>query len=222
MGKQIKELETIVAKRRERLTAYHAYAPDEMFQYKGDSVFSVLDFWQYAYSQLDSSADILAEFFVARALGIEKAENVDYWTAYDMSYRNKRIEVKSTRYVHPWNKQISKVRTFSIEPSDNDYWEYAKCGVNAGKKRSRQSEVYVFCLNSNMDIPANDPLKVDDWVFYVIPTFVINNYCKDNPEQKRISLNVVRRLAKNGVSFEELRDTVDAAIEKSDNYYEAL
>ena len=82
MGKQIKALETAVAEKKEKLTAYHAYAPEEIFLFKGEEQFSVLDFWRYAYSQLDSLADILAEFFVARALGIEKAENVDCFNSY--------------------------------------------------------------------------------------------------------------------------------------------
>ena len=222
MGKSIKALEELVAQQKGKLTAYHAYLPEEQFQHKGQAVFSVLDFWRYAYSQLEGLGETLAEFFVAKALGIEKAENVNYWTAYDMAYRNKRIEVKATRYVHPWNTHISKVRTFSIEPTNNSYWENTVDGVNTGKKLSRQSEVYVFCLNSNMDIQSSDPLRVDDWEFYVVPTFEINNYCSDNPNQKKISLNVVRRLAKGCVSFDELRDAVDAAIDKSDSYYEEL
>ena len=222
MGKKIKALEQDVAQRKVELTAYHAYQPDEKFRHKDAELFSVLDFWKYAYGQLEGLGDTLAEFFVAKALGIEKAENVNYWTAYDMAYRNKRIEVKATRYVHPWNTHISKVRTFSIEPTNNSYWGNSEDGVNGGKERSRQSEVYVFCLNNNMDIEKNDPLNMDDWVFYVVPTFEINNYCEDNPEQKKISLNVVRRLANGGVAFDGLRDAVNAAIEKSDQYYEAL
>lgn len=220
MGKYIEELEADVAQRKEKLTAYHAYAPEEQFVHKGRELFSVLDFWRYAYSQLEGLGDTLAEFFVAKALGIEKAENVNYWTAYDMAYRNKRIEVKATRYVHPWNTHISKVRTFSIEPTNNSYWGNSVDGVNGGKKLSRQSEVYVFCLNGNMDIQNSNPLRVDDWEFYVIPTFQINHYCLDNPNQKKISLNVVRRLSGGGVSFDRLRDAVDEAIEKSDQYYE--
>ena len=73
-----------------------------------------------------------------------------------------------------------------------------------------------------MDVEHSNPLSVDDWMFYVVPTFEINNYCKDNPEQKKISLNVVKRLANGGVSFDELKDAIDAAIDKSDQYYEAL
>lgn len=222
MGKYIKALEEDVAQRKARLTAYHSYSPEEQFRHKGEELFSVLDFWQYAYSQLEGLGDALAEFLVAKALGIEKAENVNYWTAYDMAYRNKRIEVKATRYVHPWNTRISKVRTFSIEPSNNSYWGNASDGVNRGQKLSRQSEVYVFCLNGNMDIHNSDPLRLDDWEFYVVPTFKINNYCTDTPAQKKISLNVVRRLSNGGVSFDSLKDAVDRAIEQSDKYYEEL
>ena len=94
MGRKIKALEFDVAKRKEELTAYHSYSPEEMFRHKGQELFSVLDFWRYAYGQLEGLSETVAEFLVARALGIEKAENVNYWTAYDMAYRNKRIEVK--------------------------------------------------------------------------------------------------------------------------------
>ena len=222
MGKHIKELELAVAQRKSKLTQYHAYTPDEKFVLNKEEQFSVLDFWQYAYSQLEGLGDTLAEFFVARALGVIKAENVNYWTAYDMAYRNKRIEVKATSYVHPWTTRISKTRTFSIEPTNNSYWGNSCDGINAGKKLARQSEVYVFCLNNNMDVFNHDPLRIDDWIFYVVPTFEINDYCKTNPNQKKISLNVVRRLAKNGVTFDELKKAVDTAIEKSDQYYESL
>ena len=193
------KLEATVAKKKEELTAYEPYAPDEMFRFRGKDLFSVEDFWQYAYSQLDGMAETIAEFLVAKALGIKKAENVNYWTAYDMAYRNKRIEVKATSYVHPWNKEISKIRTFSIAPTNNSYWE----NQDAERKLSRQSEVYVL----------------DDWVFYVVPTFVVDGYCKETPAQKKISLNVVKRLAKEEVSYDRLREAVDEAIVLSDSYY---
>ena len=209
------KLEVEVAKKKEELTAYEPYTPDEMFRFKGENIFSVEDFWQYAYSQLDGMAETIAEFLVAKALGIKKAENVNYWTAYDMAYRNKRIEVKATSYVHPWNKEISKIRTFSIAPTNNSYWE----NQDAEQKLSRQSEVYVFCLNKNQDIGKRNALAVDDWVFYVVPTFVVDGYCKETPAQKKISLNVVKRLAKEEVSYDRLRKAVDEAIVCSDSYY---
>lgn len=85
------------------------------------------------------------------------------------------------------------------------------------KKESVQ--VYVFCLNTNKDIGKRNALAVDDWVFYVVPTFVIDEYCKENPAQRKISLNVVKRLTKEEVSYDRLRKAVDEAIVCSDSYY---
>ena len=62
------KLEAAVAKKKEELTAYEPYAPDEMFRFRGKDLFSVEDFWQYAYSQLDGMAETIAEFLVAKAL----------------------------------------------------------------------------------------------------------------------------------------------------------
>ena len=66
------KLEATVAKKKEELTAYEPYAPDEMFRFRGKDLFSVEDFWQYAYSQLDGMAETIAEVLVAKALGINK------------------------------------------------------------------------------------------------------------------------------------------------------
>lgn len=99
------KLEATVAKKKEELTAYEPYAPDEMFRFRGKDLFSVEDFWQYAYSQLDGMTETIAEFLVAKALGIKKAENVNYWTAYDMAYRNKRIEVRQQAMCIPGTKR---------------------------------------------------------------------------------------------------------------------
>lgn len=56
-------------------------------------------------------------------------------------------------------------------------------------------------------------------VIHVVPTFVVDGYCKETPAQKKISLNVVKRLAKEEVSYDRLREAVDEAIVLSDSYY---
>lgn len=38
------KLEVAVAKKKEELTAYEPYKPDEMFRFKGENIFSVEDF----------------------------------------------------------------------------------------------------------------------------------------------------------------------------------
>ena len=104
------KLEATVAKKKEELTAYEPYAPDEMFRFRGKDLFSVEDFWQYAYSQLDGMAETIAEFLVAKALGIKKAENVNYWTAYDMAYRNKRYPQYGPSRLHRQTTATGRTR----------------------------------------------------------------------------------------------------------------
>ncbi len=204
------EIERKIEETRIKNTAYKSYYEDDQFEFDGREMFSVLDFWRYQYSNIGALGGELAEFFVARALGINKAENLDYWTAYDISYRYKRIEVKSTQYVHAWNKtRVSEQRSFSIEPTRNAYWSYQKGNQ---KEYERQNDLYVFCLNQNKDITKNDPLCIDDWVFYIVPTYKINEYA--NERQKTISLNVVKRLSSMEVKFGELKDDIDQIIDE--------
>ena len=221
-NKYIEAMEEYVEKKRIENTEYSVLTEDDHFKVNGENRFSVLDVWKYAYSQLPD--DIIAEFLIARALGLEKSENNSYWTAYDMSYRKKRIEVKATVYVHPWNKEkVSQVRTFSIAPSKNAYWLDVPT-PNVNQDLERQSEVYVFCLNANQDINQHDILNIDHWEFYVVPTYVINSYAEQsgNPNQKKISLGVVKSLANGSVSFDGIKDAVDKAIDMSDDYYRNL
>ena len=56
--------------------------------------FDMIDFWRFHYSNIYSLHGEIAEFVVARALGITEAQNTAYWTLWDTSYRNMRIEVR--------------------------------------------------------------------------------------------------------------------------------
>lgn len=195
-------------------TSYRNYREHEMFTLGGVDQFPVLDFWRFYYGNIAWHSDNLAEYLVARSLGIEQAENVTYWTAYDMSYRGKRIEVKFTEYVHSWNKErVSKKRSFSIKPSHNAYWdEMAEGGL------SRQNDLYVFCVKTSQDLQNTRPLVLDDWEFYVAATADINKYAEGNgnPNQKTISLGAVKRIVGDPVKYDKLKEKVDAVIDCCD------
>ena len=200
-----------IRKTREKNTAYTNYLETDQFQLNGETCFSVLDFWRYYYGDLAGQSPFIAEYMVARSLGITKAENVTYWTAYDMSYRNMRIEVKATESVHAWNrKSVSQTRTFSIAPSNDRYW-----GKGKERTQSRQNDIYVFCLNTNQELQNPQPLNLDYWEFYIVPTFRINNYAASygNPHQKKISLNVIRKMAE-AVSYDGLKSAIDKAVDE--------
>ncbi len=201
----------LIQKEKEENTSYTNYCEDDRFTFSGSPVFTVLDFWRFSYGYLAGQSPAIAEFLVAKALGIEKAENVTYWTAYDMSYRGKRVEVKSTEYVHAWNKDgVSKVRTFSIAPTHNAYWENAET-----KALSRQSDLYVFCVNTNREFQNPQPLILDHWDFYPVATSEINSYAEKNgnPDQKTISLSVIEHLAGDPVKWNDLKAGIDKVID---------
>ena len=105
---------------------------------------SMLDFWQFKYSNVYSMQEYIAEYLVAKALGKTKADNGDYWTLWDIGYRGKRIEVKETSYYHTFNKdgKISKQRTFGITKANSSYED-----KTTENKYERQNDIYVFCLN---------------------------------------------------------------------------
>lgn len=219
MRRLLNEMTRFVEKKRLENTEYHAYRENEQFTYNGKAQFSVLDFWRYHFSQMAGMHASIAEFLVAQSLGIDKAENVSYWTAYDMSYKGRRIEVKATSYVHPFNSHISKQRTFSIAPTKNNYWQ-TFIGPDYRKREARQSEVYVFCINTDKDIANHDPLNIDHWRFYVVPTFKINAYSASwgQPNQKTISLRVVKSLSRGEVAFGELRGEIEYVISEADRF----
>ena len=218
-----RSMEEAVLRLREKNTSYRVYTENDIFTMAGEPAFSVLEYWRFMFSQLNNQHETIAEYLVNRALGAEKAENVSSWTGYDLSYRAKRIEVKASSYIHTWNrKRVSQTRTFSIAPSSNLYWYGQR--ERDGKTQSRQSEIYIFCLNTNQDIENVDPLNLDYWEFYVVPTFVIDARCDriGNPDQKKISLSVVKRLSQGCVGWTGLRERVDAAIDMVDKHIEEL
>lgn len=63
----------------------------------------------------------------------------------------------------------------------------------------------------------SDPLNIDFWEVYVVPTFVINEYA--NPMQKSISYRVVKKLAGGGVPYSGLKDKIDEAVDIIKSHY---
>lgn len=166
----------------------------------------MLDFWESKFSNIYNMQDVIAEFIVEKALGIDKAQNIDYLTLYDILYKNFRIEIKETSYYHPWNEngKISKQRMFGITKANSNYET-----VEMENKFERQNDIYVFCLNIGDTKESSNPMNLNNWEFYIIPTSVINKECRDN---KKISLNRVRKLTKK-VTYDKLKEKIDEIID---------
>lgn len=186
---------------------YKRLSGKEVFTFQNEKTgLSILEYWQWLYSDIYDLQDTLAEYIVAKALGKDEPDNTGTWTLYDISYREKRVEVKETSYYHSWQtdeEPKSKVRSFGITKAYSEYQDNTS-------ELERQNDVYVFCLNTGETKNDSNPLQLEHWEFYVVPTSIINEKCG---EQKTISLSRVRKLT-NKVDYSKLKNKVDEVIDR--------
>ncbi len=176
----------------------------EPFIYKGNTIgLTIKDFWQFQYSNIWDMQEDIAEFLVAKALEIKVPFNRNGWTLWDIEYRGKKIEVKETGYFHSWRAdgKVSKQRTFGITRAYTDY-------KNKESEYKRQSDIYVFCLNTGNTKEESNPLLLENWEFYVVRTDRINAICGNN---KTISLGKVKTLSSK-VAYANLKAEIDKLI----------
>ena len=182
---------------------------NEKFLFDGEALdFSFLDFWSFNYSNIYNLHGEIAEFVVAKALNVNETQNSAYWALWDITYRDKKIEVKATAYFHLWNSdgKVSNQRTFSIAMANGSY-DTPKSG---NKDFCRQNDIYVFCLNTGETKEKANPLNLNNWEFYIVPTSVINDKCGNN---KTISLGRIRNLGFSAKRYDEIKTEIDKIID---------
>jgi hypothetical protein len=168
---------------------------------------NLLDFWQWSVSDLVSNATRgrLAEFIVASALGIAHDGVRDEWGAYDLTTSDGiAVEVKSAAYLQSWNQTdyssiMFKVpKTLAWSPDTN----------RQEKEARRQAQVYVFALLAHKDKATIDPLNIAQWIFYVLPTSILDNRKRS---QHSITLRSLEKLAGAGIPYDQLQDAIHQA-----------
>ena len=79
----------------------------------------------------------------------------------------------------------------------------------------RQNDVYVFCLEKEKPKKGEsaNPLNLENWLFYVVPTSVINDLFGD---QKTLSLKRLEQIKKYGVgiTYDKIKETIDRIIDE--------
>ncbi len=164
---------------------------------------TVLDFWRWAVSDLVSNTarGVLAEYIVASALGCSSGVREE-WAAYDLTTpAGITVEVKSAAYVQTWKQKKHSPISFGISPTVA--WD-ANDGESRGELK-RQADVYVFCLLATKDQEKVDPLDLDQWRFYLLPTRVLDEKCG---KQKNLSLSGLRTLGPAEAEFVNLADAL--------------
>lgn len=176
---------------------------DELFSNDGMNLdFCMSDFWKwYASNTLHSALrGAIAEFIVAKALDLH-CEIRQSWDAYDIDYNGTKIEVKSSAYLQDDNgDKLSRI-SFSI--AKHSHWNEDDKWNNL----VRHSDIYVFCLFSETDRSKADPMKLEQWQFYVLPTSVLDEQCGD---RQTLSLSALLSLSPSQCTYSDLQATIDA------------
>lgn len=166
--------------------------------------YSLLNFWQWSVSDILSNATRgrFAEFIVGTAIDLNVNNLRDEWDAYDLtSQEGIKIEVKSASYIQSWKQRDFSSISFSIKPAK--HWD-SEQGILTGEPK-RHADIYVFCLLKHKEQESINPLKMEQWDFYVVPTYKLNNYSK---VKNSISLNSLKKLAVS-INYLELKDKIN-------------
>lgn len=130
--------------------------------------FSVNDFWSWAVSDLasNSTRGVLAEFIVAKALGLELSLR-DEWGNYDLQYGAIKIEVKSSAYIQTWQQKQYSSPCFDIGLRITQVDEVSGDRVVL-QEPVRPADVYIFAFLKGEITKTDEPLCLDHWEFYII------------------------------------------------------
>lgn len=194
-------LEAVISKRKSGNEPFH-----ENNEILNDNL---LSFWQWSSSELvgNSLRGILAEYLVASALGCVSGVR-QQWDAYDIETREGvKVEVKSGAYLQSWSqKKLSSIQ-FGIKPTYG--WD-AETNTRTGIK-TRQSDVYIFCVLTHKDKSSVDPMNVAQWNFYILPTSVLN---REVNAQATISLTSLKRFNPISVEYGKIHNAVIRVMEQ--------
>ena len=180
----------------------------ESFHQTGEKKFTVLEFWRYGFSNLNSNVlrGALAEFIVENALKNTSDITIrNPWGDSDVDTPNgKTIEVKCCSYLQDWDqKEFSKILWSGLK-AKKIYWSSAVGEFPTGAP-DYKSDIYVLALFRHQEPATLDILNMDQWCFYVLPRSQLKEVSKNGNSV------TIQRLEKHGVApigFTDLRERI--------------
>ena len=181
----------------------------EVFKNAGKD-FSVLDFWQYGFSNLNSNVlrGVLAEFLVEQAL--KDTDDISLrnpWGDFDVEYKGKKIEVKSCSYLQDWDQNKLSTVKWSGLKAKGIYWNDA-VATNDEKEASYKADIYVLALLHHKETKTLDILDLDQWSFYVLTKDQLQDISNDGSS---VSLSRVQKSVICPVIFKALKESIVSA-----------
>ena len=181
----------------------------EQFKNVGQKKFSVLEFWQYGFSSLNSNVlrGALAEFIVENALKDNMEIEVrSPWGDYDVLYKGKKIEVKCCSYIQDWDQsKLTTIQWSGLKAKELYYSEAVTKLSDLNKTADYKSDIYVLALFKHQEHATLDILDMDQWCFYVLSKEKIKELSRDRGS---ISLARMEKFNHEPVSFNDLAHTI--------------
>ncbi len=182
----------------------------ESFKNSGDKRFSVLEFWRYGFSNLNSNVlrGVLAEFIVENALrGNDQIDIRNPWGDSDViSPDGKKIEVKCCSYIQDWDQHAFSKILWSGLKAKSLYWSSAVSEFPRDPA-DYKSDIYVLALFKHQDHGTLDILDMDQWCFWVLSKNKIREVTKN---RNSISLIRLEKLKEQSCGFRELAEKISA------------
>ena len=174
---------------------------------------SLVDFWSWHASGLltNTLRGSLAEYIVGLAIDVDMDSPREDWATWDLTTRHGvKVEVKSAAYLQAWHQRsLSKI---SFNVSKRRGWD-PKTAIEEHTP-SRHADVYVLALFAHQDKSTANPLNVDQWQFWVVPTSWLDVRQRS---QQSITLTSLQREfgapgePARGLTWLELREHVERA-----------
>ncbi len=165
----------------------------EEFKNTSNKKFSVLEFWQYGFSNLNSNVlrGALAEFLVENALKDKVEIGVrSPWGDYDVLYQDIKIEVKCCSYIQDWDQnQFTKILWSGLKATELYYSDAVKKQSELNRVADYKSDVYVLALFKHQDHATLDILDMAQWCFYVLTQEQVREVSRNGNSVSLIRLN---------------------------------
>lgn len=181
---------------------------NEQFKNVGNKKFSVLEFWRYGFSNLNSNVlrGAFAEFIVENALrGNEEIDVRNPWGDSDVIAPNgKKIEVKCCSYIQDWDQNDFSKILWSGLKAKSLYWSSAVSAFPRSPE-DYKSDIYVLALLKHQDHSTLDILDMDQWCFWVLTKEKIKEITKNG---NSVSLIKLQKFSMKPISFNDLHKVI--------------
>jgi len=184
-------------------------AGDEQFKNIGNKEFSVLDFWQYGFSNLNSNVlrGALAEYIVENAL--KNKDNIivrNPWGDYDVETKDgKKIEVKCSSYIQDWDqKELSRIVWTGLKAQEL-YWSEEVKKYADIQQKDYKAKIYILSLFKHQDPATLNILDLNQWAFYIFTREQIKDISRNGSSVSLIRLQKLKHVP---IHFNQIQETI--------------